>query len=249
MTKTLVYQSFRTHNIPSWLTTCMTSVQNWAATQGYEYQFIDDSFFQVVPTWFADSVERQRHIMSDLARLEFADQYLNSGWDKVIWMDADLYIPHPSRFIIPNTSNFWLTAELWVDAENRQPSFSKRVNNAILVFNKENFFLKYYRDACIKIIKHKKAPMAHTEIGTKFLTGISHLLPQLKGVSLFSPFLLYSFYNKDQDLINSYLKKLESPIYAANMSLTFRDSTYENTKLDDSLYERIMELIKELPSF
>ena len=44
--KTLVYQSFRTSDVPGWVTRCMKSVRGWAADRGFDYQFFDDRFFE-----------------------------------------------------------------------------------------------------------------------------------------------------------------------------------------------------------
>ena len=49
--KTLVCQSFRTSDVPGWVTRCMKSVRGWAADRGFDYQFFDDRFFEYAPDW------------------------------------------------------------------------------------------------------------------------------------------------------------------------------------------------------
>jgi hypothetical protein len=44
--KALVLQSFRTVDVPAWLSSCMHSVRQWASHNQYDYRFIDDAFLQ-----------------------------------------------------------------------------------------------------------------------------------------------------------------------------------------------------------
>lgn len=47
--KTVVYQSYRTTEVADWRRRCMRATQSWAAAEGFDYRFIDDSFFDCVP--------------------------------------------------------------------------------------------------------------------------------------------------------------------------------------------------------
>ncbi len=72
--KTLVYQSFRTSDVPGWVTRCMKSVRGWAADRGFDYQFFDNRFFEYAPDWYREKVKHRRLLVGDLARLELAKQ-------------------------------------------------------------------------------------------------------------------------------------------------------------------------------
>ena len=67
--KTLVYQSFRTSDVPVWVTRCMKTVRGWAADRGFDYQFFDDRFFEYAPDWYREKVKHHRLLVGDLARL------------------------------------------------------------------------------------------------------------------------------------------------------------------------------------
>ncbi len=41
--KTIIYQSYRTENVPTWISTCMQTVKDWATLKGLDYQRIDDN--------------------------------------------------------------------------------------------------------------------------------------------------------------------------------------------------------------
>ncbi len=46
---TVVFQSFRTRDVPAWITRCMETARAWAALRGFDYQFLDDRFFDRIP--------------------------------------------------------------------------------------------------------------------------------------------------------------------------------------------------------
>jgi hypothetical protein len=246
--KTLVYQSFRTHGVPVWMDTCMASVRQWAEIQGFSYRFIDDIFFSYAPEWFRERVKDQRHLVSDLARLELARIYLDEGWDRVIWVDADIYICDPHGFQISTERDYWLSEELWVFLRDNQLNFSRRANNAVMSFTQGNQFLDFYRNACQRIVRSKHEKLRHTEVGTSFLAGISHLLPLLKDVAIFSPRLLSAFYNDDQAIISRYQQELGVPIRAVNLCLTFNNTRFGDLLLDDWVFSQVIKKLDSLAS-
>ena len=63
--KTLVYQSFRTSDVPGWVTRCMKSVRGWAADRGFDYQFFDNRFFEYAPDWYREKVKHHRLLVGD----------------------------------------------------------------------------------------------------------------------------------------------------------------------------------------
>lgn len=219
----------------------MSSVKHWAEIQGFAYRFIDDVFFTHVPDWFRDAVKGQRHLVSDLARLELARLYLDEGWDRVIWVDADIYIRDLYDFKITDEQDHWLCEELWVFAKDSQLQFSRRVNNAVLSFSQGNRFLDFYRNACQRIVRSKQGKLRHMEIGTSFLSGIAHLLPLLKDVAIFSPYLLSEFYNNNKPILSRYQQELGEPIRAVNLCLTFRNTRFGELLLDDHVFDQVIK--------
>ena len=239
--KTLVYQSFRTENIPGWMTTCMKSVKDWADSKNYEYEFLDDSFFGYAPAWFREATNNQRHLVADFARLELANRYLSQEWDRVIWVDADVFICDIDHFEIDERSDFLLCRELWMTRRDGQVVFSKRINNSVMMFAKGNDFLNVYRLACQKIVMAKKHACRHTEIGTNFLSGVPRDLPLLKTVACLSPFLLSAFAHKQYEIIEAYEQEFYDPVRAVNLCLTFRDWQYDGISLSDEVYLSVID--------
>ena len=83
--KTVVYQSYRTHDVPSWISRCMASVEEWAAQTGADYRFLDDSFLEYAPEWHREKTENDIYLVSDLARLKVAGALLAEGYERTIW--------------------------------------------------------------------------------------------------------------------------------------------------------------------
>lgn len=245
--KTLVYQSFRTENVPVWMLKCMASVKEWANSKDYAYEFLDDSFFGYAPDWFRAAINDQRHLVADFARLELAKLYLGQGWDRVVWIDADVFICDINHFDIDGPDDFLFCRELWVTKRNADIAFSNRINNSIMMFTKRGNFLDFYRDACQKIVKAKKHDCWHTEIGTKFLSSIPYKLPLLRTVACLSPLLLLAFARKNDGIIAAYCNEFSAPIYAINLCLTFRGRKLDDVVFSDEVYFSVIEHFDNKP--
>jgi hypothetical protein len=95
--KTIVYQSYRTQQVPPWITTCMGTVRAWADQQGFDYRFYDDGFFEYAPQWFRDKAQHGICPVTDLARLVVARELLAQGYERTVWVDADLLVFAPEQ--------------------------------------------------------------------------------------------------------------------------------------------------------
>lgn len=226
------------------MSSCLRSVRLWSDIHGYSYKLIGDEFFNHVPEWFVKKVNGQRHLVADLARLELANQYLQEGWDKVIWVDADVYIVNPKLFIPDINEPYLFCRELWMTLRDNQIVLSERVNNSICVLSKNNDFLNFYRSTCMRIVKHA-SELTHTSIGTRFLTNIKDALPLIQNAIVLSPMLLKAFYENNENLIVHYKKSFGDPIYAINLCLTFRNHTYHDLLFNDEVYQEIISRLHQ----
>lgn len=212
----------------------------------YCYQFLDDTFFDYAPEWFRTIVNGQRHLVSDLARLELANEYLSGEWDKVIWVDADVFVCDVKNFTLDLNYDFLLCRELWMTKKMDEIIVSNRVNNSILMFSRKNPFLNFYRHACKKIVLNKQGVLRHTEIGTNFLTGIPQQLPLIRTVAIFSPFVLSAFFRNEKIIIDQYIKEFSTPIHAINLCLTFRNTQYQGVILTDDVFMGAIDRLKNI---
>ena len=63
---TLVIQSHRSPLPYPWLEDCLASVQSWAAGRGYDYRFLNDALFDLLPRDLRRKTGEQRVITADL---------------------------------------------------------------------------------------------------------------------------------------------------------------------------------------
>lgn len=155
MLKTIVYQSYRTENVPSWISKCMETVRNWASLKGFDYYFIDDRMFSYAPDWYRKKVKNNVLLVSDLARLEIAKELLAQGYDRTIWVDADIVIFDPENFNINIEEEFAFTRELWaIHNKLNCYEYSTRVCNAVTVMVKNNSILDFYIYACKSMVEN-----------------------------------------------------------------------------------------------
>lgn len=245
--KTAVYQSFRTTNVPAWISRCLSSVTDWARSRGFAYHFYDDEFFSYAPARIRTAVGNQRHLVSDVARLELGKKLLET-YDRVIWIDADVYICNPSSFLVDlPPCKFLFCHEHWVHREGQTIHVAERVNNAVMVMDRDNEFLDFYRYACNQVINEWKQ-LSHSAFGTIFLTQIHKMLkqPLLKEVGMLSPILLDAAKQNDRKFLDTHLKRNGFPLHAANLCLTFFNAIYEGRRLDDEAYETAMDYLDTL---
>jgi hypothetical protein len=216
--RTVVIQSYRTHDVAPWLQACMQSVRAWAAARGFDYHFIDDRLFDYVPGWFKDKAEHLCPI-TDLARLKLARELLDQGVERTIWVDADILVFAPEALQIDVHEQFAYTHEVWTWIDQAgQPAFSHRVNNSISVFVRGNAYLDFFIDAC-QANGRASPRIGKLDASTRFLSALRQILayPLLFNVGMLSPDLMADIAKGQSRLLPTYAKQLQAPIGCANL--------------------------------
>ncbi len=256
--RTVVYQSFRTVDVPAWVQQCLDSVQAWASMWGFDYRFIDDRMFDYVPDWYREKTKNEVRLVSDLARLLIARELLAEGFDRTIWVDADVVVFAPERLSIPVQEEYAFCREVWLVGGTllRSKSFVNRVigrerrfhahppgvNNAIMVFVKGNSFLDFYIHACETMVGKKTGDIDTGEVGAGFLTHLYHRMPfpLINNVGLFSPLITVDLGTGGTSYARVYMGKFGNPIYAANLGTSERNQTYYGVVMTDELYSTVV---------
>ena len=173
--RTLVFQSHHslTHD---WLIRCTESVRAWCTLQGFDYRWLGDELFEVNPPWFNQKVKGRGPILSDLARLKYSQIFLKD-YDRVIWLDADVFLFNISQFNLVDLS-YLMGRECWVQPHKKGLKFGwtiyRNLCNAFLMFERDNPLLSYYIHACEQTIKQVDPNwIAPQMIGPKFLTALN----------------------------------------------------------------------------
>jgi len=241
--KTIVYQSFSPNNIPAWLQTCLDSVRAWCYQQGWEYALIGDEIFALLPEWYWEKTRHRQMIATDLGRLLLARQFLDKGYDRAIWLDADVLIFAPELLNIPITEEYAFGFEVWVQSHNNQLRAYPKVHNAICVFCADNSFLDFYIHACQRIVQRFQGKqMVPQLVGPKFLTLLHNTmqLPLIPEVAMFSPLVLQDILNGGGSALTLHQQTQNSPIYAANLSASLA-GTEEGLRKGD--YQMVTSLL------
>lgn len=251
--KTIVYQSYRTDNVPTWINTCMQTVKDWATLKNFDYQMIDDKLFDYVPDWYKEKVNGKVQPISDLARLELAKEFLLKGYERTVWMDADVLIFHPEQLNVNTIEEYSFCREAWISLEAGSKVESgkivcrNKVNNAMTVFIQNNSFLNFYIYACKEIVENYQGTVSLIEVGTKLLTSLHQIFPLhlFKNIGLFSPLTMYGIAQDKKYFTQEYIKLMNAPIYAANLCASFRNTTYRGVDMNDKLYEIVIGKLLE----
>lgn len=246
--KTIVYQSYCGDETPAWLEKCMQTVKDWAELKGFDYQR-EDNFFDYVPDWYIEKSQGKINVIADLARLEIAKKFLEQGYEKTIWMDADIVVFDPEKLTVDTTEDYLLCREVWLDTADNI-NFGEgpllcigKVTNSLVYFEQNNNFLDFYIYACKSIMKNQTGRLSRLAVSTKFLTNLAEIieLPLFPNMGLFSPILMHGLIAEEKSIIQLYVESLKSPVYAANLCLSFRNKSYKGIMVTDEFFEQVID--------
>ena len=239
--KTIVYQSYRTHDVATWITACMDTVRAWAASSGFDYEFIDDSFLDRAPAWFREKAGAEICPVTDLARLIVAREYLAIGYERTVWVDADMLVFAPGQLSVDVSRGFAFCAESWLRVGPQgRGSVTRRVNNSISVFVKGNVHLDFFIDTCSRLAQE---PTLNKLAVVRFLTDLSRILRfQLLGnVGLFSPTLMNEIATGQTKWLPDYARTLPEPLACANLCGSLVDVPVDGSTATAQTFEAVVE--------
>lgn len=220
--KTIVLQSYRTHDIPGWIATCLRSVADWARQSGFDHALIGDEFFDYAPAWARERCGTQIFPVTDLARLYLIRDYLGRGYDRAIWLDADVIVFAPHLLKVDTASGYAFSHEVML---GEAPDGSMRlsapsINNAAMVFEAGNPMLEFYRFAAEAVLRHAlPGEIERTAVGPRFLVALNGAMPieRLTSVGLFTPKLMADIAQGGHTLCAIYARHFGFPMGAANL--------------------------------
>ncbi|MBL6929708.1 MAG: hypothetical protein ISR44_11095 [Rhodospirillales bacterium] len=239
--RTIVYQSFRTTDVPAWIETCLSSVRGWTEAQGFEYRFFGDEFLDLVPGWYGEKAGGRIPIVTDLARLLAARVFLAGEFERTIWLDADVLIFDPDHFGISVTSGFAFGEEVWV-----QPSSTaglrayRNVHNAICVFCAGNPMLDFYIHACKTILRRVEGGVPPQIVGPKLLGALHNMIGfELIGeVGMLSPLTLLDVANGGGRALDLLREKQSARLRAVNLCSSLAGTETDGVTITNDLLEQ-----------
>jgi len=224
--QTLVIQSYRTRDVAAWISACLRSVQAWAAAAGYRYEFVDDRLFDYAPAWVRERCGKQLLPITDVARMYLLRERLAHGWDRVIWVDADVLVFAPERFNLDGDAPYALCQELWlrVDAAGDIQT-QEKVNNAVMLLTRGQALLDFWIFAVEEILRaHAPHEIGPLTASTQFFTDLATIMPLrvLRNVGLLSPPVVRDL-GEGGALAREWNRRFGHPIGAANLCASLQD--------------------------
>jgi len=171
---TIVLQSHNDRALGGWQGGCCASVEEWAHRQGFAYRCEGDELFDRVDPALRRRWLDQPVVLSDLARLEWLAAALDEGFDRVLWVDADVLVFRD--FALP-ASGDRVGRECWIEWRGRRLRSFRKVHNAWLQFERGSVFLPFYLDRARALLAHASPPVVPQFIGPKLLTAWHNIVP------------------------------------------------------------------------
>jgi len=241
---TIVYQSYRTENVAPWIERCMASVRKWTNAMGFEYRFIDDRIFDCLPDWYRSASPNVR-VLTNLARLLVARELLTQGYERTIWIDADVLVFDPDAFRIEIAEEFAFVRETWIEIRWGTVIKHHNVNNSVSVFTRGNSFLEF------GIWAHEQLVRDGTRVRqfgttTALLTAIHQgaPLPLLRDVGIMNPPLMRALLAGNAKVVDEFAVAHGAPIHATNLTAALAGSVFEGGWVAPEDYAATVDLLE-----
>ena len=144
--------------------------------------------------------------------------YLDRGYDRAVWLDADVLVFAPQLLKIDTQSGYAFSHEVVLGElpDGRIHISAPSINNAAMVFEKNHPMLEFYRFATEAILRNAPpGEIARTAVGPQFLRALNGAMPieRLTSVGLFTPRLMMDIANGGPDfhLCAAYARNCSPP--------------------------------------
>jgi hypothetical protein len=233
---TIVIQTFRKHSIPTWIQRCLDSVQKWARLKEHDYSLAGDEFYDLCGSEYLTRGSKNPQAITNLARLVATRQRLDAGYQRVIWMDADIFVFDPAKLIFdfsPEslTTGYAFGREVWLfrDSAGVTRVTLPQAHNAATFFTQGSADL----DMLITLIRHidaRRQIVSNYQVGVSLLRGLQHSLmfPTFSHVGVFSPVLLRALAERDEKVLQFYGRAYRYQTCAGNLTLSHKDEVTDD---------------------
>jgi len=207
----------------------MTSVESWAKDRGWEYERLDDAFFDFVPEWVRQRCAGNIYALTDVCRLVWLLSKLEKGYERVIWADADILVFAPERLDVTTRNGHAFARELFLFVgENGLVTPIEGINNSLMVFEQNGAMLDMYLDACLTRLQNlPPGPVPRTALGPELLSCIADETPleMMNGIGLFTLAIMRQVADGGGPLTAMTERLSLGPLGAANLCHFLRNET------------------------
>ncbi len=233
--RTVVCQSYRTRDVPPWIDLCLGSVRSWARARGHTYVFEDDALFERVPDSYRARAADRPMVLSDLGRLRWAEALLEAGYQRVVWLDADVFVFAPEALALDFEGDYAFGREVWLQPDARgRPRAHRKVHNALAVFDAGNPMLSFYAHACERIVGRFEGPLPPTVVGPRLLATLHGLLdfPTLPVVGTLAPRVLFDVLAGGGAWLDAQRAARDGRVAAINLGASLVGTEHDGARLD-----------------
>ena len=219
MSKTLIVQSFRDHDVPPWIARCLASVAAWSRQRGYDYVLVGDEAFDLCgPEYLADVGDNRRSI-TNLARLELVRRAHADGYDMATWVDADVFVFHPEAIALDRVNRYAFARETWVEwrGAGRWFAFSS-VNNSVFACRRGEPDLDFLISATRHVARRRRI-RSNYQVGGDLIKGLRASLDfeTLGDVGMLSNYVVMALATGGRRLLQQQARLHGEPIHASNL--------------------------------
>lgn len=234
--RVLVLQSDKPPPRAAWRRLCLASVEGWAAAQGYAYRFIGDELFSPIPDDLRRACRDVVLPLTDIGRLLWLQKLLDEGWDRVVWLDADILIFDPDLRIEAEV----VGREIWI-SKGLKDGFraAESVNNCVLSMQAKSPLLRRLLDATLAEAATFRARPHPRTLGPDLFRRLhsAQPLPVAPDIAMASPPMIASLAGGDLAALAAHHSVWKGPVRAANLC----GSLVEDDDLALKAVERLLE--------
>lgn len=176
--RTLVLQSHDPARLEGWIGLCCETVKSWAAQHGFDYRFLGNEAFDLVPDWYREKTSSKPPVTADLARLLMIQAALQEeDYDRAVWCDADVLVLVPGAFTLPQGEPACFGQEIWIEPDKSGKLRARRnIHNAVCCFEKDGPVLPFLIHTTKRIIERVDPAFIAPQIVGPKLVGALHNL-------------------------------------------------------------------------
>lgn len=244
--RTIVYQSYRPRDVDDWIVSALNSVRVWAENSNFDYRIYGDEIFDRVPEWYQQKAVKHVQVSMDLGRLVLARELLDAGYERVIWLDADVLVFDPLRFSIQISEGCAFAREVWVQrSADGQLKTYKNVHNAFACFCQESTFLDFYIETCKSIIGRAHVEFPPHIVGSKLLTALHNIVDfqLVHSVAMASPLIVNDLNLGSSAAIDLLSEMTSGPICAASLCASLVGGRTDGVDLKTPLITTAIDLL------
>ena len=248
----LVIQSHRQPLPAPWYEPCIDSVQTWARHRHFEYRWLGDELFAGIDPLILARTRKQPLVATDLGRLLVLEAALQEGFERVVWVDADVLILQPERFDLPDSGALF-GREVWVQTnDNGRLKVYRKIHNAFMAFAAGDPVLPFYRYAAARILHRyesgtsaRSGQMVAELIGPKLLSLLHNAIgfDVIESAAMLSPLVCQDLLRGRGAALDLFLRESQEPPCAVHLG----GSSVITGKLDDAQMRVVLTELQRDP--